>query len=172
MADSNREIERKFLLAELPDGLSDCRHTRIRQGYIAITKAGTEVRIRKEGKHRFLTIKEGHGEDRGQEEIEITPAQFASLWPLTKGRRVRKIRYEVPFAGVTIQVDVYRGKLKGLVTAEVEFPDEDAARQFRAPEWIGQEVTGVEQYSNQELARHGLPAMKASDTRVSTIATP
>ena len=50
-----------------------------------------------------------------------------------------------------------RGKLEGLVTAEVEFPDEDAANQFRAPDWLGREVTGDDQYSNQSLARHGLP---------------
>ena len=96
MADSNREIERKFYLGKTPGGLHDRPRTKIRQGYVAITEAGTEVRIRKEGKRHFLTIKEGHGQDRGQEEVEITPAQFASLWPLTKGRRIRKVRYEVP----------------------------------------------------------------------------
>ena len=48
MADSNRKIERKFLLDEPPEGRDD-PVTKIRQGYIAITEVGTEVRIRKEG---------------------------------------------------------------------------------------------------------------------------
>ena len=157
MADSNREIERKFHLGEPPDGLHDRPGTKIRQGYVATTEAGTEVRVRKEGKRHFLTIKEGHVQDRGQEEVEITPAQFASLRPLTKGRRIRKVRYEAPLDGRKVQVDLYRRRLEGLITAEVEFPDGDAARRFQAPPWMGREVTGDERHSNQNLARHGMP---------------
>jgi len=157
MADSDREIERKFLPDGLPEGLDDLPGTKIRQGYIAITGAGTEVRIRKEARRHLLTVKDGHGESRGEVEIEITPAQFASLWPLTKGRRLRKVRYDVPHEGLTVQVDVYRRRHKGLLTAEVEFPDEEAAGRFQAPAWLGREVTGDEHYSNRNLARHGLP---------------
>jgi CYTH domain-containing protein len=157
MAESDREIERKFLPDRPPEGLDDLPRTKIRQGYIAITEAGTEVRIRKEGRRGLLTVKDGHGESRGQVEIQITPAQFASLWPLTKGRRIRKVRYEVPYEGLTVQVDVYRRRLKGLLTAEVEFPDEESAGRFEAPAWLGREVTGDEHFSNQNLARHGLP---------------
>lgn len=157
MANPNREIERKFLLDRPPEGLDGHPRTKIRQGYLAITEGGTEVRIRKEGKRHLLTIKEGHGQNRGEVEVEISPAQFASLWPLTRGRRIRKVRYEVPHDGRAIQVDLYRRKLNGLVTAEVEFPDEDAAGRFHAPGWLGREVTGDQQYSNQSLARHGLP---------------
>ena len=157
MADPGREIERKFLLDGPPECLGDHPGTKIRQGYIAVTEAGTEVRVRKEGKRHVLTIKEGRGRARGEHEVEITPAQFASLWPLTRGRRIRKARHEVPHDERVIQVDVYRRKLKRLVTAEVEFPDEDAARRFRPPAWLGQEVTGDERYSNQSLADHGMP---------------
>ena len=157
MAESNREIERKFLPDGLPGGHDNLPGTKIRQGYIAITGAGTEVRIRKEGKRHLLTVKDGHGESRGEVEIEIDPAQFASMWPLTKGRRIRKVRFELPLGGLTVQVDVYRRRHKGLVTAEVEFPDEEAAGRFQAPAWLGREVTGDEHYSNQNLARHGLP---------------
>lgn len=63
----------------------------------------------------------------------------------------------MPHDGLTIQVDVYRRKLKGLITAEVEFPDGDAAGRFQVPTWLGREVTGDDQYSNQNLARYGLP---------------
>src|SRR4051794_17975371 len=100
MAESDREIERKFLLEGPPEGLDNIPGTKIRQGYIAITGAGTEVRIRKEGRRHLLTVKDGHGESRGEFEVEITPAQFASLWPLTRGKRIRKVRYEVPHEGL------------------------------------------------------------------------
>jgi len=157
MSRAGREIERKFLLVDPPDHLDSFPHAKIRQGYIAVTGGGTEVRVREEGKRHFLTIKEGHGENRGQEEVAIKDSQFAALWPLTRGRRLKKVRYEIPLEGQTIEVDVYRGKLKGLTTAEVEFPDEGAAGDFRPPEWLGREITGDERYSNQDLARHGRP---------------
>ncbi|MEA2502270.1 MAG: hypothetical protein QOD01_2381 [Actinomycetota bacterium] len=157
MACPSREIERKFLVDHVPVVIKGSPRNKIRQGYIAVTEGGTEVRVRKEGKRRFLTIKEGHGEDRCQEETEITAGQFAALWPLTRGKRLRKVRYEVPQGDRTIEVDEYRGKLKGLTIAEVEFPDEEAAHDFRPPEWLGRELTGDEHYSNQNLARHGMP---------------
>ncbi len=65
------------------------------------------MRVRKEGKGHFLTIKEGQVQDRGQEEVETTPAQFASPRPLTKGRGIRKVRYEAPLDGRKVQVDLY-----------------------------------------------------------------
>jgi CYTH domain-containing protein len=155
------EVERKFLLEEAPDDLDQSPRTKIRQGYLAVTEGGTEVRIRKEGRRRFLTIKDGGagsgGVARGETEVEITAGQFDALWPLTKGRRVRKVRHELAHEGTTVTIDVYRGRLKGLVVAEVEFPDEDAARGFQPPEWLGREVTGDEHYRNRELACHGLP---------------
>jgi CYTH domain-containing protein len=32
------------------------------------------------------------------------------------------MRYEIPWRGLLIEIDVYRGKHSGLVVAEVEFP--------------------------------------------------
>jgi adenylate cyclase len=157
MKGNSREIERKFLVDGPPQGLDNYPGKKLRQGYIAVTDGGCEVRVRKEGRRHALTVKEGHGEDRGEHEVEISAPQFTALWPLTEGRRLRKVRYDVPHDGLTIQCDVYRGKLTGLVTAEVEFPDADAARRFQPPGWLGREVTGDDHYSNQFLAWHGLP---------------
>lgn len=66
MTDSNREIERKFLLDQPLADLDAHPRSKIRQGYIVVTEAGTEVRVRKEGQQHYLTIKEGHGLDRGR----------------------------------------------------------------------------------------------------------
>src|SRR4051812_48498430 len=154
----SREIERKFLVGDVPEDLDRFPRTAIRQGYLAVTDGGTELRVRKEGGRYALTLKEGTGRDRGEHEIEIDAAAFRALWPLTKGKRVKKSRYEVVSeGGPTIAVDVYRKKLKGLVTAEVEFPDEAASQRFQPPSWLGREVTGDETYQNRNLARHGLP---------------
>ncbi len=61
------------------------------------------------------------------------------------------------WATLTVEVDVYAGDLEGLLTAEVEFPDEATAREFSAPEWLGRDVTDDERYANRALAVNGIP---------------
>ncbi len=90
---------------------------------------------------------------REEHEIELTPAQFETLWPLTAGRRLTKTRYAIPCAGRTIEIDVYEGKNRGLVVAEVEFDSENAARHFVPPDWFAEEVSDRPEYSNRNLAR-------------------
>ena len=147
----NREIERKFLVNWLPDDLKRSRSFVIEQGYLA-TESGRQVRLRKRGHTASLTFKVGRGSHREEREIRLTPKQFAALWPGTVGRRLRKVRYEVSWDKVMIEVDIYRGRHTGLVVAEVEFPDRASCRRFKAPWWFGREVTGEKRYSNVRLA--------------------
>jgi adenylate cyclase len=151
------EVERKFLVSEKPAFLKDCDRKRIRQGYLAVGENGTEVRVRQEGNEYFLTIKSGRGEARVEEELRIGRKRFDSLWPLTRGRRVRKVRYFASHHDRTIEVDVYRRKLKGLVTAEAGFADTESARAFEPPDWVGRELTDDERFRNQALALNGIP---------------
>jgi len=152
------EIERKFLLKGLPSSLAYARREPIRQGYIALD-GDTEVRVRITPRARTLTIKHGRGETRIEEELELDRRQADALWELSEGRRVQKVRRRMRIgdAEVEVEVDEYGGALDGLVVAEVEFPDEDAAMDFRAPEWFGRELTGEQAYSNRDLSEHGLP---------------
>lgn len=156
---SGKERERKFLVKELPPGLSRYPHELIRQGYLAVMGRGSEqveVRVRVKGDEHFLTVKSGQGDARGEEELRITRDQFSRLWRLTKGRRIEKVRYEIPYDGLKIELDVYRGKLRGLKVAEVEFKSLAQLREFTPPPWFGREVTGQEKYSNSHLALRGL----------------
>ena len=148
----NREIERKFLVEWLPDNLKRARHFVIEQGYLAIESAGRQVRLRKTGKATSLTFKIGRGSHREEREVKLSPKQFATLWPGTAGRRLRKVRYEIPWEGLLIEVDIYRGRHAGLVVAEVEFPNTASCRRFEPPWWFGREVTGEKRYSNVRLA--------------------
>ena len=149
---NNREIERKFLLKQLPDQLKRSRHSIIEQGYLATEPAGRQVRLRKKGKTASLTFKVGRGAHREEREIKLSPKQFAALWPGTAGRRLRKVRYDIPWKNLVIEIDVYRGRHAGLVVAEVEFPDQVTCRRFKPPSWFGREVTGEKRYSNVRLA--------------------
>ena len=148
----NREIERKFLVTWLPDNLKQSRSFVIEQGYLATESAGRQVRLRKTDRATSLTFKVGRGSHREEREIKLTPKQFATLWPGTAGRRLRKVRYEIPWDNVLIEIDIYRGRHAGLVVAEVEFPNRASCRRFQPPWWFGREVTGEKRYSNVRLA--------------------
>lgn len=147
------EIERKWKLSALPDGLPE--GVSIRQGYV--TTGQTEVRLRDKGGKRLLTVKRGKGLTREEVEITLTEAQFEAMWPLTVGARVEKTRSKVPHGALTIEVDVFTGDLAGLTVAEVEFPSEADATAFEAPGWFGDDLTGVKGWSNAELAQQGVP---------------
>ena len=54
-------------------------------------------------------------------------------------------------------VDIYRGSLEGLITAEIEFDSEQLSESFEPPEWLGTEVTGEAGYANKNLATRGIP---------------
>ena len=153
------EIERKFLVRELPAELEQSRSTQIDQGYIAVANDGTEVRVRRRDGAAVLTVKSGGGRSRLEEEIAIDAERFERLWPLTEGRRLEKRRHLIPTeTGLTIELDVYSGGLAGLMVAEVEFASEDAADAFEPPEWFGAEVTDDARFKNQKLACDGAPA--------------
>lgn len=151
------EIERKFLVKDLPPSLGLNRFSKICQGYISVGLDGTEVRLRRKDTKCFLTIKKGSELVRDETEIEITSSQFAQLWPRTEGKRVEKIRYEIPYGQYTIELDVYQDSLEGLVVAEVEFDSVGSSQSFVPPSWLGSEVTQERVYKNQMLALYGLP---------------
>lgn len=152
-----REIERKFLVPKLPTAARGSASDEIRQGYLAVAADGTEIRVRQQGKRHVLTVKRGRGASRAETEVPLAAESFARLWPLTAGRRLAKRRYRIEHGPWTIELDVYRGKLKGLMVAEVEFSSAAAARSFRPPPWFGREVTGVNRFSNAALACRSKP---------------
>ena len=151
------EIERKFLVTSLPEAMDRYRHERIMQGYVVVGADGSEVRLRRKGRKHFEAVKMGRGEIRSELEVELTAAQFDTLWEATSGRRIDKTRYEIRHAGVVMEVDVYHGELAGLVTAECEFASPEESRRFVPPDWFGREVTNDPAYKNQSLAVRGRP---------------
>ncbi len=153
------EIERKFILPEVPhhDILGAGVH--IRQGYLA-EEGDVEVRVRISSEKATLTVKAGRGVARTEVDVPITVAQAESLWTHTEARRVDKTRHRVTLdeaLGHVAEVDVYAGDLAGLCVVEVEFSSEVSAAEFVPPRWFGSELTGVSGWGNAALARHGRP---------------
>lgn len=151
------EIERKFLVSSVPDNLQDYEHMTIHQGYLVIGADGSEARIRNSDGIFTMTVKTKGELCRGEWEVKIDIEQFNELWPSTVGKRVEKTRYKIPYKDSVIELDIYEGDLSGLISAEVEFPNEDKANTFNAPEWFIADVTNDKAFKNQKLALYGLP---------------
>ncbi len=151
------EIERKFLVTELPPELDSVVGISIRQGYVAITDNDFELRFRQKDDSFYQTIKQGTGLVRQEYEIELPPDQFNTLWPLTADRRIQKVRYKIPLGDLICEVDIFGEPLKGLQLVEVEFDTLEQSSAFAPPDWFGNEVTDDKRYKNRQLALHGLP---------------
>lgn len=149
---STSEIERKFLVKEIPFSLEGYPCVDIEQGYIDGTSNALHVRVRRISERYILTIKHGSGIERTEVELELGAVQAAALWPLTSGRRLTKTRYTVPLGMHKVELDVYRGRHTGLILCEVEFDSLESAERFDAPDWFGRDVTSDARYGNYYLA--------------------
>lgn len=145
-----KEIERKFLVTDL-SVLDGCKGFSIVQGYLA--KDALSVRVRTFGNKAFLTLKgptAGLSRDEFEYQIPLEDA-LAMLECYCNSRLIRKKRYLIPHLDHVFEVDVFEGKLAGLVVAEVELDHEDQVVDL--PPWIGMEVTGDTRFGNYSLAQ-------------------
>jgi CYTH domain-containing protein len=154
--DAPREIERKYLLNAMPPFVRDHAFSRLEQGYVPGSSIVERVRRKvdaKGNKKHFRTVKLGRGIERIEIEEEISAELFASLFALTKGRRVRKKRYAITEGAYTWEIDVFTDR--ELVLAEVELSS--AEIQPTLPEWLEpfvvREVTDEDTYVNLNLAQ-------------------
>ena len=154
LAHRDREVERKFLLTGLPSMQGAEAPVEIEQGYLPGERLVERVRRTrsKAGVELARTVKEGSGLTRLEVEEAVTPDVFASLWPLTEGRRLRKRRYRVPDGDLTWEIDEFLDR--DLVLAEVELVGHPV--EVDLPAWlrphVDREVTEDEAYSNVRLA--------------------
>ncbi|MBI5480810.1 MAG: CYTH domain-containing protein [Deltaproteobacteria bacterium] len=149
------EIERKFVLREVPERARLGPGVAIAQGYLQ-----SGLRLRRKGDRYYLTLKGAGALSHEEWETEMPAWAFARLWPLTAQRRLEKTRYEVPEGPHTLEVDEYHGRLAGLWTLECEFSSEAEAGAFSLPAWAASalDVTADYSYRNSNLAVCGLPA--------------
>jgi len=168
------EVERKWIIDTIPNHLLK-NPKPIIQAYLSITKE-EEVRVRRkvsknpkndEPYDYWITVKSAGGLLRKEYETLINKQSFENLINASNGKIVEKDRYVLKDSNMvpelnqngnnyTIELDVYKGNLYGLYTAEVEFKSEEASRAFDAPEWFGLEVTLDKRFKNQSLASYGL----------------
>ncbi|MBQ7149185.1 MAG: CYTH domain-containing protein [Pseudobutyrivibrio sp.] len=141
------EIERKFLVKELPD-LSKCEYVDIQQGYLSTSPV---VRIRKKNDKYILTYKGSGLMAREEIEANLTQESYEHLLEKIDGFPIKKRRYLIPYEAYTIELDVFSGHMDGLIMAEVEFPSVEEAEGFNPPAWFGQDVTDDRRYHNSNM---------------------
>ena len=141
------EIERKFLVKELPD-LSKYEYVDIEQGYLSTSPV---VRIRKKNDKYILTYKGSGLMAREEIEAALTKEAYEHLLEKIDGHPITKRRYMIPFERYTIELDIFEGHMKDLIMAEVEFPSVEEADAFVAPEWFGEDVTSDRRYHNSNM---------------------
>ncbi|MFW5774402.1 MAG: CYTH domain-containing protein [Tangfeifania sp.] len=144
------EIERKFLVDAKkwqPSG----NGIKIKQGYL-LSNSQKTVRARIKGPQAFLTIKgKPEGIKRTELEYEIPLKDAGILLEMVDGFPVEKTRYIEKRGDFTWEIDVFEGKNKVLILAEVELENEN--QQPELPEWATMEVSEDERYFNYYLSK-------------------
>lgn len=142
------EIERRFLARVAgPAALRDAQASEIRQGYLSLDEPA--VRIRRRGPGWVLTVKAGRGLVRREVEVEVSAEAGEALMEIAGAHVLEKTRHVLG----RWEVDVFTGKLEGLVVAEAELRDADEPLP-PAPAGIRllREITDDGAWTNQRLA--------------------
>lgn len=154
------EIERKWLVRELPVDLSTYPKRELEQAYLNFSPA---IRVRHDvsstGEKYELTYKGSGLVARREENLPLDAESYAGLLGKHEGTVIRKTRYMIPLPGTgyTAELDIFSEALTGLQLVEVEFPSLSEAEAFTAPAWFGEDVSDTGLYSNARLARLGRP---------------
>ena len=145
-----KEIERKFLVDELPANLEEYDFHDLEQGYL---NTAPVVRVRKEDDTYYLTYKGRGFIEREEYNLPLTEEAYLHLVAKSDGKIISKRRYRIPFNGYTIELDVFKEPFAPLVLAEVEFQTLEEANAFVPPAWFGRDVTSEPEYTNSYLSR-------------------
>lgn len=145
------EIERKFLIKELPHNIEEYPHRQIRQAYLCTNPV---IRIRQHADAYILTYKGSGMMMREEHNLPLTKESFEHLLPKADGNIIEKTRYEIPYQfrdiSLTIELDMFQSPTN-LIMAEVEFESEEDANSFLPPDWFDIEVTNNPSYHNSNM---------------------
>lgn len=106
--------------------------------------------------------------------MPLDSGSYEHLAAKADGNVIRKIRYLIPLNenafsdeylltdpqlrdaiennDIKIELDVFEEPFDGRILAEVEFPNEEAARNYRPADWFDKDVTGDPKYSNSQMS--------------------
>lgn len=162
----NKEIERKFAIKYLPKELKIESIVYIKQAFIYRDNL-THIRIRDikenypENKQTYIYTLKTKGDikdksnigNRYEIENEISKEEFEKLIKNKISNIIEKTRIKIPIGNnLKAEIDIYYDYLEGMLTLEVEFPNEELANNFQKPDWFGEEL-GYKTLSNRKLSQ-------------------
>lgn len=133
---ANHEIERKFLVKNLPvlKGI----HPRHCKRYVLYRNSECELRVQEIDDVYEFERKISHSPlDRSGTKISISEGEFDWFAKYSLGV-IERDEYNIE-DGLTIKV--YQGRHDGLIRAEMEFESFDSLKKFKPLEWMGPEIT-------------------------------
>ncbi len=146
------ELERTYLAKYLPKNLEKCKKEEILDIYIPKSAFHPVLRIRKRGEEYKITKKEpikGNASVQKEQTINLSREEFEALSKID-GKKLRKLRYYYPHEERGAEIDVFLGKLRGLVLVDFEFESKEQMERFKMPEFCLVEV------SNEKFAAGGM----------------
>lgn len=145
------EIERKYLVKKVPENLNDYECLKIEQAYLCRKPV---VRIRKQDEEYILTYKGDGMMIREEYNLPLDKEAYEHLREKADGKVITKKRYIIPIENeLKVELDIFEGEQKGIILAEVEFPDEETCNQFQPPEWFLEDVTMRKEYHNSNMSQ-------------------
>ncbi len=147
------EIERKFLIKQIPHEYMSFPCRQIEQAYL---NTDPVVRVRRDNDDYYLTYKGKGLLSREEYNLPLNKEAYEHLLSKADGIILTKKRYMIPVPAsdrLMIELDVFEGHYKGLVIAEVEFASEEEANAFIPPAWFGEDVTFSGKYHNSHLSK-------------------
>ena len=138
------ELEKTFLLKNIPENLKDCKSLEIFDIYIPQSIPHPILRIRKRGDVFEITKKSpvdlNDSSEQSEETIPLTKEEFSGFLKVD-GKRLRKIRYYYPINNKTAEIDVFLDDLEGLATVDFEFDSVEEKKSFVMPDFCLADVT-------------------------------
>ena len=147
------EIERKFLIKQIPQGCTSFPCRQIEQAYL---NTDPVVRVRRDNDDYYLTYKGKGLLSREEYNLPLNKEAYEHLLSKADGIILTKKRYMIPVPGsdhLTIELYIFEGHYDGLILAEVEFSTEEEAKAFIPPVWFGEDVTFSGEYHNSRLSQ-------------------
>jgi len=159
---SNLEIERRYLFNSCSvkkllkrKGISYII-SEMEQFYLKATKEET-LRFRKEDSSYIKNIKKGSGLVREEFESEVSKKEYKEAKELNLGGIIKKERIKFIIDGNRFELDIFKGKLKGMSILEIEFVSLKEAHKFEMPKLISpfiiKEITDEPIYTNGALSK-------------------
>ncbi len=142
------ELEKTYLAKYLPRGWEKSPSREICDTYYPKSERHPVLRLRRIGNSKFeLTRKtptdKNDSSKQLEETVNLSPKEYEVISKLP-GKVSDKRRYYFKDGKNTAEITVFRGKLKGLVLIDFEFPSVSLMEKFVMPDYCLAEVTDEE----------------------------